>query len=119
MPWWHFTRRAPSSPTTRASPGASAASASPSGDPSCVEAAADHRRGRPVEQPLGRGVQAADALVEVEDHDAGRRDVQHLAEELVLLREPHALVAQVVDHPVVDADQLVDLGLADLAGTAT
>ncbi len=38
--------------------------------------------------------------------------MQDLAQELVLLREPHALVAQVVDHAVVDADDLVDLGLA-------
>ena len=31
----------------------------------------------------------------------------------MLLREPHPLVAQVVDHPVVDADQRVHLRLPD------
>ena len=31
----------------------------------------------------------------------------------MLLGDAHALVAEMVDHPVVDADQLVDLRLAD------
>ena len=38
-----------------------------------------------------------------------------LAEELMLLGEAHALVAQMIHHPVVDADQLVHFRLADLA----
>ena len=31
----------------------------------------------------------------------------------MLFGEPHALLAQMIDHPVVDADQLVDLRLTD------
>jgi hypothetical protein len=57
-------------------------------------------------------VQAGHLVVEAEDDDPRRRGGEHLAEELVLLGEADPLVAQPVDHPVVERDDLVDVGLA-------
>ena len=48
----------------------------PSGDPSASSRRPTTVGGGPVEQPLGGGVEAADPLIEVEDHDAGRRDLR-------------------------------------------
>jgi hypothetical protein len=56
-----------------------------------------------------------DPTVEVEEHDAGRRDGEDPGQQALLLLVPRALLAQLVGHPVVDADQPVHLGLADLA----
>ena len=40
--------------------------------------------------------------------------MQDLAQKMVLLGEPHSLLAEMVDHAVVHANQLVDLGLSDV-----
>ena len=73
----------------------------------------DHGGRAGIQQPLGRRVDAADPAVEVENDDARWRHLEHAAEELVLLGDAHAFVPEMVDHPVVDADQLVDLRLPD------
>ena len=67
-----------------------------------------------VEEAQGAAVQQAHALLVVERHDAGRRGVEDFLQERVLLFGPQSLLAQPVDHLVVDADQLVELRLADL-----
>ena len=97
----------------RASPGASDASAVGERRTQLLRGPPDNVGGGRVQQAFGRRIDVADALIEIEDHDARRRDLQHLTEEMMLLREPHPLLAQVIDHPVVDADQVVDLRLAD------
>ena len=104
-------RAEPSSPTTRDSPGASRPSPRPAASGAGERTSGRGRRD--AEQPRRGWIQAGDLAVEAEHDDAGRRDRQHLRQEVVLLGEAHALVAQAIDHAVVERDQLVDVGLAD------
>ena len=75
--------------------------------------AAHHRLGAAVEQALGGRVEAADAVIEIQDEDAGRRHLKDPAQKLMLLRQANALVTQMIDHPVVDVDQPIDIRLTD------
>jgi hypothetical protein len=68
-----------------------------------------------AEELPGRGVREGDLPIEVQDDDAGGRPGQDAREEPLLLLVPRPLLAQLVRHPVVDADQAVHLGLPDLA----
>ena len=56
------------------------------------------------------GFRLADLVVEAQDDDTRRRRRDHLGEELVLLGQPDALVAQPVDHAVVERDHRVHVG---------
>jgi len=78
-----------------------------------IQPPADDVGSRCLEEPFGGRVHGGNALIEVEDDDAGWRDVQDLTQKMVLLGEPHPLVAQMVDHAVVHANQLIDLRLSD------
>lgn len=68
-----------------------------------------------AEQLLRGGVHDRDQAVEIEDHDTGRRHAQNVTQEVMLLLQAGPLVAQVVDHLVVQRDQLVNLRLPDFA----
>ena len=101
---------------TRASPGASDASGL---EQRHVRAPASVRPrsipGGALQQPLGGGIDEIDAPVEIEHDNPRRRHVEDAAEEIVLLLHALPLGAQTVDHPVVHANQPVDLRLSHVA----
>src|SRR6185503_12313726 len=73
------------------------------------EATAGELPRRLPEERLGPRVRERHALLEVERHHARRRSEEDLLEEPLLLLEPDPLLAEVVDHPVVDRDEAVEL----------
>ena len=79
-----------------------------------VEPQPGERLGRAAEQPPGRRVGEGDPPLEVEDDDPRGGHREDAGEEALLLLVPRALLAQLVRHAVVDADQPVHLGLAHL-----
>ena len=76
---------------------------------------AQARQGRAgqAEEPLGGGIGAFDAAVEVEQQNTGRRGVDEALEQGAFFVLAHALAAQGINHLVVHADELVHLALAD------
>ena len=68
--------------------------------------------GGAAQQPPGRRVGEGDPPLEVEDDDPRGRHREDAGEQALLLLVPRALLAQLVRHAVVDADQPVHLGLA-------
>ena len=58
------------------------------------------------------GIGVGNEAVEVEQQDTGRRGVDELLEQQAFFVLLHPLLPQVVDHRVVDVDELVHLALA-------
>ena len=71
-----------------------------------------HHGGAEAEHAVGRGIQVRNPAVEVEDDDGGRRRVDDLGEEVLLLARADPFGAELIDHRVVEVDEAVDPGLA-------
>lgn len=61
------------------------------------------------QSPGGGGIQKIDPLVEVENDDAGRRGLEDLGQEVMLLAEFRAFVAQIVSHTVIEENEAIKL----------
>ena len=77
-----------------------------------VQSPAEHRAFGQPQQAASTGIDQRDFVVKVEGDNARRRGRQDLVHEVVLFLQPRALFAQLVDHAVVHAHELIHFWLA-------